>query len=135
MDTKKDIKKLLENEADNYFIYKFDELANEKEKMGFTNFARMCRENIERIKANKDLIEFDEVSKINKGEIKKHVGISRRYSVWLDELADEKEKKGNIEYANIFRKRAARVRECSRFFWVWDKKYNELEDKWNIYKK
>ncbi len=126
MKIKEDIKKLSEKEADKYFIYKFDELANEKEKMGFIKFAKMCRENVERIRNNKDLIEFEEVSKVSKGEIKKHIGVSRRYAGWFDELADEKEKKGNAEFADIFRKRADRVRECSKFFWVWDKKYNEL---------
>ena len=44
----------------------------------------------------------------------------------FDELADEKGKKGNAEFANIFHKRAERLRDCSKFFWVWDKKYNEL---------
>ena len=56
MRSKEDIKKLSEKEADNYFIYKFDELANEKEKMGFTKFAKMCRENAGRIRNKKDLI-------------------------------------------------------------------------------
>lgn len=123
---KKDIKKLSEKEADNYFICKFDELANEKEKIGFTKFAKMCRENIERIRNNRDLIEFEEVSKVGKGEIKKHLGISGRYAGWFDELAAEKVKKGNVEFAEIFHQRAERIRDCSKFLWVWDKKHNEL---------
>ena len=126
MSIKEDIKKLSEEEADKYFICKFDELADEKEKMGFKEFAKMCRENVERIRDNKDLIEFEEISKFSKGEIKKHIGISGRYAGWFDELADEKGKKGNAEFANIFHKRAERLRYCSKFFWVWDKKYNEL---------
>jgi len=125
MRTKEDIKKLSEKEADNYFIYKFDELANEKEKMGFINFAKMCRENAGRIKNKKDLIEFEEASKVSKGEIKKHIGISRRYSGWFNELADAKEKNGNVEFAKIFRKRAEKVKDDSKFFWVWDKTFNE----------
>jgi hypothetical protein len=126
MSIKEDIKKLSEEEADKYFICKFNKLADEKEKMGFTEFAKMCRENVERIRNNKDLIEFEEISKFNKGERKKHIGISGRYAGWFDELADEKEKKGNAEFAKIFHKRAERLRNCSKFFWVWDKKYNEL---------
>ena len=122
---KEDIKKLSEKEADKYFICKFDELANEKEKMGFFKFAKMCRENVERIRNKKDLIEFEEVSKVSKGETKKHIGISGRYAGWFNELADEKEKRGNAEFAKIFRKRAEKVRDCNKFFWVWDKKSNE----------
>jgi hypothetical protein len=126
MSIKKDIKKLAEKEADKYFICKFNELADEKEKIGFIEFAKMCRENVARIRNNKDLIEFEEISKVSKGERKKHLGISGRYAGWFDELADEKGKKGNAEFANIFHKRAERLRDCSKFFWVWDKKYNEL---------
>jgi hypothetical protein len=126
MSIKEDIKKLAEKEADKYFICKFNELADEKEKIGFIEFAKMCRENVARIRNNKDLIEFEEISKVSKGERKKHLGISGRYAGWFDELADEKGKKGNAEFANIFHKRAERLRDCSKFFWVWDKKYNEL---------
>ena len=122
----KNLKKLSEKEADKYFIFKFDELAREKEKIGFTKFAKLCRENIERIRNHRDLIEFEEVSKIAKGEVKKHLGISGRYAGWFDELAAEKGKKGNFEFAKIFYKRAERIRDCSKFLWVWDKKYNEL---------
>jgi hypothetical protein len=126
MSIKEDIKKLSEEEADKFFIFKFDELAKEKEKMGFIKFAKMCRENVQRIRNKRDLIEFEEISKVNKGERKKHLGISGRYAGWFDELADEKGKKGNDEFASIFRKRAEKVRDCSKFLWVWDKRYNEL---------
>jgi hypothetical protein len=126
MSIKKDIKKLSEEEADKYFICKFNELADEKEKLGFTKFAKMCRENIERIRNNKDLIEFEEISQVSKGERKKHVGISGRYAGWFDELADKKGKRGNVEFEKIFQKRAERLRDYSKFLWVWDKGYNEL---------
>jgi hypothetical protein len=126
MKSKESITTLSEKEADKYFIFKFEELANEKEKMGFVKFAKMCRENIDRIRHNKDLIEFEEISKFTKGEIKNHIGISRRYMGWFEELANEKEKKGDAELASIFHKRAERARACSKFFWVWDKKFNEM---------
>jgi len=126
MSIEEDIKKLAEEEADKYFICKFNKLADEKEKKGFIKFAKMCRENVERIRNNKDLIEFEEINKFSTEGRKKNLGISKRYAGWLDELADEKEKKGSTEFANIFHKRAERLRNCSKFFWVWDKKDNEL---------
>jgi len=130
MMVKKDIQKLSRDEADKFFIYKFEILAEEKEKMGYVKFAKMCRENVERIRNKKDLIEFEEVSKITRGEIKKHIGISKRYPGWFDELAVEKEKNGYTELACIFRKRAEKVRDCSKFFWVWDKSFNESIEDW-----